>query len=175
MHFTLLALPTLFLSTLAAPTSILDGASLSSTDDIVSELESAVPSKSLDSADLASLESAVPSLPVNSESLHTSDLTDVSILEGELESAVPTKRQLDDPDLSSAEDLVDEVESKAESLESSPTSLDNSSLDTSSLPIKRQAEPVIDLLNTLLATISPIAGRFRRFCPTLLLSSLLLR
>lgn len=67
MHFTLLALPTLFLSALAAPTPTLD---LSAANGIVSEIESVVPSLSakphveslLNTTDLTGGDLTVPTL-----------------------------------------------------------------------------------------------------------------
>lgn len=115
MQLTLLALPTLFLGALAAPSPILDNTSV--TNDVEAELES-----------------AIPSLPVGKR--QEDDL-------------VPTSA-LSDTDLTS---VVDEVESTLP--------------ETDGLlgEEKRQAEPIIDLLDGLLGTISPIAGEIGKPSP----------
>lgn len=145
MHFTLLALQAVFVAAIAAPTSVLDTASLSQIDDVVSDLDSTVPElpekrqlgSGLDTADLSA-----------------ADLSIVDDVVAEVESTVPelpTKRQLgsalDTADLSTLDDVVEDVEASVPPL------------PESSLPVKRQAEPLVDLLDGLLATISPVAGQ----------------
>lgn len=109
MQLTILALPTLFLGALAAPSAILDNTPV--TNDVEAELAS-----------------TIPPLPVGKREEHL----------------VPSSA-LSDTDLSSVTDVVDEVESAVPETDGL-------------LGAKRQAEPVVDLLDGLLGTISPIAG-----------------